>query len=338
MGWGKNELDDFFYWGGKFDLEEHLIENGYEVYTLSVGPVSSNWDRAIEAYYQIKGGQVDYGKGHSEKYNIIQKPNKKNFDGLYPEWNEQNPVHIIGHSQGGQTARMLEYILNNELPLEESYLLQEKQKNWIKSVTTISTPHNGTTIAPIIQNFFPNIQSTIIWLDIISPKMYFDFDLDQWSLSRIENESLINYIQRIKKSPIKDTKNFSYWDLSVEGSKHFNTLYQTDPKTFYFTFATTNNNQPKLRYSIQSNLMHNNKNFSRAWKENDGLVNTISMIGPENAKKKDFNGEPEKGIWQFIGKVYLDHNEIIGHNVNQAKLDVVKFLFMNHCKLLYTLD
>ena len=123
MGWGRNELNDYFYWGGKFDLEKYLIENGYEVYTLSVGPVSSNWDRAIEAYYQIKGGQVDYGKNHSEKYNLIQKPDKKNFKGLYPEWDEQNPIHIIGHSQGGQTSRMLEYILCNKFSLEESYLL-----------------------------------------------------------------------------------------------------------------------------------------------------------------------------------------------------------------------
>ena len=70
MGWGRNELNDYFYWGGKFDLEKYLIENGYEVYTLSRFSVSSNWDRAIEAYYQIKGGQVDYGKNHSEKYNL----------------------------------------------------------------------------------------------------------------------------------------------------------------------------------------------------------------------------------------------------------------------------
>ena len=74
LGWGRDEMDNFYYWGGKFDLQNWLIEQGYEVYTLSVGPVSSNWDRAIEAYYQIKGGQVNYGVAHSEKYGLIQKP------------------------------------------------------------------------------------------------------------------------------------------------------------------------------------------------------------------------------------------------------------------------
>ena len=76
---------------------------GNEVYTVSIGPISSNWDRAIEAYYQIKGGQVDYGKNHSNKYKIIQKPKNKNWDGLYPKWDSNNPIHIIGHSLGGQT-------------------------------------------------------------------------------------------------------------------------------------------------------------------------------------------------------------------------------------------
>ena len=65
MGWGRDELGNYKYWGGKFDLEKYLQEQGFDVYTLSVGPVSSNWDRAIEAYYQIKGGDVDYGFNHS---------------------------------------------------------------------------------------------------------------------------------------------------------------------------------------------------------------------------------------------------------------------------------
>ena len=43
------------------DLESELKDIGFTVYTVSVGPISPNWDRAIEAFYQIKGGQVDYG-------------------------------------------------------------------------------------------------------------------------------------------------------------------------------------------------------------------------------------------------------------------------------------
>ena len=41
----------------------------------------------------------------------MQKPAKKKYQGLYPQWSAKNPIHIIGHSMGGQTARMLDYLL-----------------------------------------------------------------------------------------------------------------------------------------------------------------------------------------------------------------------------------
>ena len=66
MGWGRDEMGSYRYWGGKYDIEQILKHEGFEVYTASVGPISSNWDRAIELFYQIKGGQVDYGKTHSD--------------------------------------------------------------------------------------------------------------------------------------------------------------------------------------------------------------------------------------------------------------------------------
>ena len=61
FGWGNDEMGDYRYWGGKRDIQKILEENGFEVINVSVGPISSNWDRAIEVYHQLKGGQVDYG-------------------------------------------------------------------------------------------------------------------------------------------------------------------------------------------------------------------------------------------------------------------------------------
>ena len=48
MGWGREEMGNYRYWGGKDDFEQYLKNEGYTVYTASVGPVSSNWDRAVE--------------------------------------------------------------------------------------------------------------------------------------------------------------------------------------------------------------------------------------------------------------------------------------------------
>ena len=86
MGWGRDEMSNYYYWGGFTDLEEYLKSEGFEVYSVSMGPISSNWDRAIEAFHQIKGGQVNYGKAHSIEYGLIQKPMNKTYDGLYKNW------------------------------------------------------------------------------------------------------------------------------------------------------------------------------------------------------------------------------------------------------------
>ena len=338
MGWGRNELKNYYYWGGNLDLQIYLQEQGFQVYTLSVGPVSSNWDRAIEVFYQIKGGQANYGKTHSKNYGLIQKPENKYYSGLYPKWDREHPIHIIGHSQGGQTARMLEYLLKNNFNDEDSELLLKNYNGWIQSITTISTPHNGTTLAPIINNMFPYIQSMVIWFDMIAPDAIYNFDLEQWGFYQNKGEDLYDYVQRLRLSPISTTNNFSSYDLSLEGADCFNTLYETDSTTYYFSFSTTNNNDPRLIYKIQSNLIKNSKEYPSNWRENDGIVNTISMPGPNNSMIKDYDGFIEKGVWQHMDKINLDHNEIIGHHINRKKKNDLKEFYLNHCSLIYTLN
>ena len=51
------------YWGGdKLNIRQDLEENGYESYEASISAFGSNYDRAVELYYYIKGGTVDYGR------------------------------------------------------------------------------------------------------------------------------------------------------------------------------------------------------------------------------------------------------------------------------------
>ena len=165
MGWGPDEMGSYSYWGGKNDFVKDLEKQGHVVFELSVGPVSSNWERAIEVYYQLKGGQVDYGKKHADKYGIIQKPDGKHFEAVYPEWSYNNPIHIISHSMGGQTARMLNYLLTQEFYEDNNYqvkelslLLGQSQEGMIKSITTIATPHDGTTLTSLTVKIIPFIQ------------------------------------------------------------------------------------------------------------------------------------------------------------------------------------
>ena len=81
FGWGNEELGDYKYWGGKKDIQRMLESHGYRVINVSVGPISSNWDRAIEVYYQLKGVKDYYFLSNSKKYGLIQKPHDKKYEG-----------------------------------------------------------------------------------------------------------------------------------------------------------------------------------------------------------------------------------------------------------------
>ena len=54
-------MGDYSYWGGKNNYIKEPQSDGFTIFEVSVGPISSNYDRAVEVFYQIKGGQVDYG-------------------------------------------------------------------------------------------------------------------------------------------------------------------------------------------------------------------------------------------------------------------------------------
>ena len=84
--------------------------------------------------------------------------------------------------------------------------------------------------------------------------------------------------------------------------------------------------------------MSNSEKFPYEWRENDGIVNTISMLGPAHSDVKEFKGDIQKGIWQHMGKINLDHNEIIGHHINNKKLHIIKEIYERQCKIIYTLD
>ena len=353
LGWGREEMHQYYYWGGKDDYESMLKNEGYDVYTLSVGPISSNWDRAIEAFYQIKGGQVDYGNNMAEKYNIDPRPNNKIYKGLYQKWDENNPIHIIGHSQGGQTAKMLEFLLKSTIDGESSPLLSESNNRWIKSITTISTPHNGTTLVPIMMNAFPFALNLAPWFGIINNKYIdklYSFDLEHWGLKRNTGETFNNFFTRISNSSIIDEKALCSWDLSIEGSKEFNSSYISDANVYYFSFSTyasikksdSNHHKPSKKLSFHlwptSMLMGNYPGVpNELWYENDGICNTYSMMSPEGEKLIQYKNDAIPGIWQHIKKLHIDHQEIIGHGVTDKENEIIFALYKEHSQLLYSL-
>ncbi len=368
MGWGPDEMASYNYWGGKYNLVEELEKRGHKIYVSNVGPVSSNWDRAIELYYQIKGGQVDYGKGHSDLYGIIRKPKNKKYKGLYPEWSKDNPIHIIGHSMGGQTARMLDYLLKTSISdttgkAERSSLLSEEKNGFIKSITTISTPHNGTTLSTFISAGIPFLQDMIAVAAVVGNSFY-SFDLEQWGFSINKGESWTSYFKRLQKHPAWGTKNIVSWDVSIQGAKEFNSITSANQDIYYFTFVNSNTDlnirtgrhtpNKSMSFIIRSNarIIGMKKAYysdgtatDSTWFENDGIVNKISMYGPTNGingpdliTNYTSNDLLIPGQWYTVNDTLkMDHRRMIGHGTSKNDYKILFNMYSNHLQLLKSL-
>ena len=369
FGWGNNEMGDYRYWGGKKDIQKMLEEKGFKVFTVSVGPISSNWDRAVEVYYQLKGGQVDYGLNHSKKYGLEQRPTDKIYKGLYPEWSSENPVHLVGHSMGGQTARMLQYLLENEIFIddslgfiEDSDLLGKSKEGWVSSITSLATPHDGSTLTDIATKTFPFIQYFIGVAGVVGTNFY-DFDLSQWNINRKDNENWYNYVQRMRSHNAWNTKNISSWDLSLDGASELNSFLNASPDVYYFSYSfSATSKDEETGYHVPNKdvfllirsrakllgsrvvFTSNGNETDSTWWENDGIVNSRSMNGPttgQNGADAIVNYDQSvpiiQGQWYTFEPINLDHYQSVGHMLPKEKRKFLDSIYINHSHLLWTL-
>jgi len=350
-GFGRDELIGYKYWGGLVDIQERLKDHGYKTLTATIGPFSSNWDRACELYAFIKGGIVDYGLVHSQKYG--HKRYGRYYPGLYPEWGEKDPqtgkinkIHIIAHSQGGQTSRTLIQLLSkgfkeerDKTPEYDLNSLFKGNKHWVHSLTTISTPHDGMTVNYMVNTLFPLAQRITRSGGLLSRQIdgfLYDFKLDQWEIDRKEDESFWDYTKRLRKNMLwKKTSDTSEHDLSPEGAKELNKWVKAQPDVYYFSYATeetfespfSGHEYPEISMdfiwffpSIFMGAYENDPNseikIDKSWWKNDGVVNTNSMDGPTIGSEDiivNFNGQPQKGKWNYMGLLdSCDHADITG--------------------------
>jgi triacylglycerol lipase len=346
LGFGRDELFGFKYWGGFADLEEELRKAGYETYTAAVGPVSSGWDRACELYACIKGGGVDYGVAHSMEFGHDRYG--RTYPGLYPEWGEVDPatgkvrkVHIIGHSLGGPTGRALIQLLEQGAPVpgQGDHPLFRGGKSWVCSLTTISSPHDGTTLAYRYdwnQSLIKPAFTFLISISSSSPDLYYDFKLDQWGLCRSPGEDFSSYRDRVVHSDIwVRSKDTAYWDGCPEGAMELNGWVRAQPSVYYFSWATeatyldplSGTQVPEIGVpGHMASIARFIGSYSRedetdlpidsSWWQNDGIVNTNSMDGPtlgSTDRIQQFSGIPVAGQWNYMGLLEsVDHLDIIG--------------------------
>ena len=345
MGFGRDELLGYKYWGGLVDLEEKLRDEGYETYTATVGPVSSNWDRACELYAYIVGGTVDYGEAHAKKYG--HKRYGRTFDGMYKNISDTNKIHLIGHSMGGQTVRTFTQLLSEGCEEERNYNQNNisplflGDKHWVRSVTTISTPNDGTTLSDALPAR-ELISTTIGTLGTITGKSdlmssLYDFKLDQFGLKKKSGESSARYMGRILSSNIwTETTDIGPYDLTTYGAEKLNRWVKAQPDVYYFSWTTQATKESlisshsipivgpmnPLFYGSATLMGRYTRNkaglpiIDKKWFDNDGAVNAVSQAGPtlgSNDVIEKFKGEPKVGQWTVMPTlINTDHMDIVG--------------------------
>ena len=118
--------------------------------------------------------------------------------------------------------------------LEKSALLGQANLKWIHSITTIATPHNGTTMTELITNTFPFVHYFVGLAGVVGTRFY-NFDLEQWNFTRRPDESWSSYVNRMRTHPAWETKNISSWDASLDGAKAMNNYAIASADIFYFS-------------------------------------------------------------------------------------------------------
>ncbi|HHV8921691.1 TPA: YSIRK domain-containing triacylglycerol lipase Lip2/Geh [Staphylococcus aureus] len=323
------------YWGGnKFKVIEELRKQGYNVHQASVSAFGSNYDRAVELYYYIKGGRVDYGAAHAAKYG--HERYGKTYKGIMPNWEPGKKVHLVGHSMGGQTIRLMEEFLRNGNKEEIAYhkahggeispLFVGGKNNMVASITTLGTPHNGSQAADKFGNT-ETVRKIMYALNRIAGNKYSNIDLGltQWGFKQLPNESYIDYIKRVGNSKIWTSDDNAAYDLTLNGSAKLNNMTSMNPNIAYTTYTGVSSHTGPLGYEnpdlgtfflMDTTSRIIGHDAREEWRKNDGVVPVISSLHPSNQPFVNVtNDEPatRRGIWQV--KPILqgwDHVDFIG--------------------------
>lgn len=352
-GWGpESEIDTLSsYWGSSTgSLSQYLNSEGYNVQVASVGPFSSTWDRVCELYAELTGTTVDYGEAHSKAHGharygreyTAQTALVENWGGE-TEKGQRIKVNLIGHSFGGETVRLLISLLANGDEAEKSATGSETsglftggKADWVNSVTTLCSPHNGSTLFYVVDQ--GNLVSLALGLikavsgaaSITQLDKIYDFRLEQFDIDTDETSTdILNEV-------FSEGTDNAFYDLSPDGAKELNEKIKLVENVYYFSYSyltteassLTGNQIPKsgtlpvllLSATLMGRYSTNTKtdfSIDESWLPNDGLVNVVSARYPIGDKYQEFNAENiVKGEWNVMPTLPGDHGTVIGLNAD----------------------
>ena len=316
-GWGSYDkaYERMPYWGMRGgDVMAFLRSHGFDCYAASVAPAGSAWDRACELYAQLAGCRVDYGKAHSERFRHDRFG--RDFTGcpLIEKWDGSTRIVLLGHSFGGATIRLFSELLANgdmeereACPDDISPFFVGGMSGRIHSIVAISSPMNGTTAYDMYDDpsFKPEDVKVPWWTNLFAKLMS----------AKLKSED-----------DEKDSTDSAGFDMHIDNAMAMNNRISTLLGVYYFSIPCSFTrkcpdglHRPKKRmeqlFNRQSYRIGAYKGKTKggvaideSWRENDGLVNTISAVAPFGAPSKPLDrADIRPGIWNVFPKLDGDH-------------------------------
>ncbi len=345
-GWGS--YDSIYklmpYWG-MFggDLMEYLEDKGFDCYAASVASTASAWDRACELYAQLAGTVVDYGKAHSEQCGHDRFGTDYTGRALIDSWSAEEKINLLGHSFGGATVRVFAHIMENGSEEERnataegdlSDFFKGGKGDYIYSVVALAAPHNGTTAYNVGTEDVPEEEN---------------------ALSGIKTEfqnALSNLVGMASGSKDENKAEWDYasYDMYIDNAMAMNEWIETLSDAYYFSIpcdATVKNEDgtySPVESKMESLFVSSSKAMGaytgkteggyvidESWRQNDGLVNTVSAKAPTGAPSKEYEeGNVQKGIWNIMPTYDGDHMSLQG---GLTKINDVKDLYVELLSLI----
>ena len=341
-GWGSYDAayKRMPYWGMRGgDLMVFLREKGFDCFAASVAPTGSAWDRACELYAQLAGKRVDYGEAHSRRYGHARYG--RDFSGcpLIPSWKEDTRLVLLGHSFGGTTVRMFSELLAHgdeeerkaTAPEELSPLFTGGLEKHLHSMVTLASPMNGTTAYDLFEDssFDPSSVRVPWWSKVLARMM------SRGTRPREDG---------------RDSRDYAGYDMHLDRAAEINRRIATQPGVYYFSVPCSatvrlpdGTCKPKRgieplfaarsrQIGAYSGRTSGGMDIGEDWRENDGLVNTVSAKVPTGAPFQALDRERlSPGLWNVFPAVDGDHMWLQGgllhkHNIRPFYLDLLTMI------------
>jgi len=341
-GWGSYDAAyrKIPYWGMRGgDLMRFLRAKGFDCYAASVAPTGSAWDRACELYAQLAGRRVDYGEAHSRLYGHHRYG--RDFSGcpLIPAWNNDTRLVLLGHSFGGTTVRMFSELLAHGDGQERlatgqddlSPLFQGRMETRIHSLVTLASPMNGSTAYNVFEDpdFDPAAVKVPWWSKVPA-----------WMMSRGTKP----------REDGRDPRDYAGYDMHLDRAGEINERISTLPDVYYFSVPCCATEKlpdgtcrPKRgmeplfaarsrQIGTYTGRTKGGITVDESWRENDGLVNTLSATVPAGAPSKRLDRTHiEPGLWNVFPTVNGDHMWLQGglmhkHDIRPFYLELLTMI------------